>query len=69
MYNGGKDSRGDWSSYGSQAPQMKIARASQSENVIRKGKGGVEDYTQISYTGRVSKRGKPISQQWKIKFQ
>jgi len=40
---------------------MKIARARQSWNVITKGKGGVEDYTQELNTGRVSKRGKPIS--------
>jgi len=38
MYNGGKDGMGDWSSYGSQSLHVKIARASQSRNVIRKGK-------------------------------
>ena len=36
---------------------MKIARVSQNWSVIRKGKGGVEDYSQILNTGRVGKWG------------
>ena len=48
MYNGGKNDRSNWCSNGSQSPQIKILRASQRWNVIRKDKEGVEDYTQIS---------------------
>jgi len=47
---------GDWFSHGSQSAPMKIAKANQSWNVIRKGYGGIEEHTQISNTGRVSKR-------------
>jgi len=60
MYNGGKDDRGDWSSDGSQWPQMKVGGVSllsQIWNIIRKGKGGVDDNNQIlRSTGKVSKK-------------
>ena len=62
MDNRGKDRGGDGASNCSKSPQVEVRRTCKISNMFRKGKGAVQDYAKVSYTG-VERMGISLSEE------